>query len=66
MEVLSDEGHRLGLCFARSLSEVDEEEKLLGFATHGDDVYLSHTSDRAERMHHIEHRRELDEKAGEG
>ena len=38
MEVLSDEGHRLGLRFARSLSEVDEEEKLLRFATYGDDM----------------------------
>ena len=66
MEVLSDEGHRLGLRFARRFSEVDEEEELLGFATYGDDVYLSHASDGAERMHHIEHRGELDEKAGEG
>jgi len=38
MEVLSDEGHRFGLRFARSFSEVDEEEKFLGFATYGDDV----------------------------
>ena len=38
MEVLRDEGHGLGLRFARSLSEVDEEEKLLRFTTYRDDV----------------------------
>ena len=35
---MSDEGHRFGLRFVCRFSEVDEEEKLLGFTTHGDDV----------------------------